>query len=126
MHQDKFLNISFSAVPKDLIYFHYRPEEKLDMLINSSKLDLLQRKTVDAVKILSKESGVNLQNFGISGSILIDLHQISFSDIDLIIYGKKYAWMVKEALLRLINSGGSKIVPFPKNEIPTPSRKKKT
>jgi predicted nucleotidyltransferase len=125
LHQNELLNISFSAVPKKLIQIHYRPEKKLNELINSSKLDLLQRKTIDLAKILSKESGVKLQNFGISGSILIDLHQISFSDIDLIIYGKEHSWIVREALLNLIRSGRSKIEVFPKDEVPTPSRQKR-
>lgn len=125
LYKDELLNISFSAVPKDLIHVHYKPEEKLDKLLNSSKLDPLQRKTIDVATILSKKSGIKLQNFGISGSVLIDLHQTSFSDIDLITYGKKHGWMVKDALLSLIRSGGSKIEPFPKNEVPTPSRQKR-
>lgn len=125
LYKDELLNISFSAVPKDLIHVHYKPEEKLDKLLNSSKLDPLQRKTIDVATILSKKSGIKLQNFGISGSVLIDLHQTSFSDIDLITYGKKHGWMVREALLSLIRSGRSKIEPFPKNEVPTPSRKKR-
>jgi len=125
LYKDELLNISFSAVPKDLIHVHYKPEEKLDKLLNSSKLDPLQRKTIDVATILSKKSGIKLQNFGISGSVLIDLHQTSFSDIDLITYGKKHGWMVREALLSLIRSGGSKIEPFPKNEVPTPSRQKR-
>lgn len=125
LYKDELLNISFSAVPKDLIHVHYKPEEKLDKLLNSSKLDPLQRKTIDVATILSKKSGIKLQNFGISGSVLIDLHQTSFSDIDLITYGKKHGWMVRDALLSLIRSGGSKIEPFPKNEVPTPSRQKR-
>ncbi|WP_455370029.1 hypothetical protein [[Eubacterium] cellulosolvens] len=123
--KDELLNISFSAVPKNLMYAHYRPEEKLDKLINSSELDLLQKKTVDLAISLSKKSGVKLQNFGISGSILIDLHQLTFSDIDLITYGKKHGWMVRDALLSLIRSSESKIKPFPKDEVPTPSRQKR-
>ena len=125
LYKDELLNISFSAVPKELIHVHYKPEKKLSELINSTKLDLLQRKTIDVAAILSEESGVKLQNFGISGSVLIDLHQISFSDIDLITYGKKHGWMVREALLSLIRSGGSKIEAFPKDEVPTPSRQKR-
>ena len=120
--EDELLNISFSAVPKDLILTHHRPEDKLNKLINIRELDPLQRKTVDLAKILSMKSGVKLQNFGISGSILIDLHQLSFSDIDLVTYGKKYGWMVRNALLSLIHCDESKIKPFPKNEVPTPSR----
>ncbi|MGB6680996.1 MAG: hypothetical protein WBF08_06715 [Candidatus Bathyarchaeia archaeon] len=125
LYKDELLNISFSAVPKELIHVHYKPEEKLNKLLNSSKLDPLQRKTIDVATILSKKSGVKLQNFGISGSVLIDLHQTSFSDIDLITYGKKHGWMVRDALLSLIRSGESKIEPFPKNEVPTPSRQRR-
>ena len=122
---DELLNISFSAVPKDLILTHYKPEDKLDKLTNVRKLEPLQRKTVDLVKILSKKSGVKFQNFGISGSILIDLHQLSFSDIDLVTYGKKHGWMVRDALLSIIRSDESKIKSFPKDEVPTPSRQRR-
>jgi predicted nucleotidyltransferase len=125
LHQDEFLNISFSAIQKKMIKIHYMPEKKLETLERCSKLDSLQRRTVDLARILSKESDVKLENFGISGSILIDLHQISFSDIDLVVYGKNYGWMVKEAFLRLIHANNSKIKPFPKNEVPTPSREKR-
>ena len=71
---------------------------------------------------LSEKSRVKLQNFGISGSLLIELHQLTFSDIDLVTYGKRNGWIVRDALLSLVRSDESKIKPFPKDEVPTPSR----
>ncbi|MDI6806404.1 MAG: hypothetical protein QMD14_01145 [Candidatus Aenigmarchaeota archaeon] len=101
-HSDIF-NITLSVVPLNYIEKHYKPEEKLNQLLASSELDELQRKAMELVGFLSDKSGISLKNFGITGSILIDIHRIEFSDIDLIVYGKENSIIVKDFLRAALN-----------------------
>lgn len=97
-------NIKMTAVPLGYIAKHYRPEEKLIKLKESGKLDSLQQKAIELVKILSEESGVKFKSFGVTGSILLDMHDVNFSDIDLTIYGLKESWKLRESMSEIYAS----------------------
>lgn len=97
----KTLNLSFSAVPTERIAKHYLPEEHLAKLRTTRHLDVLQRNAVDLASIISHESGVSIKHFGVTGSILVDLQNPKFSDVDLVIYGRSHIPQVKYAVLRL-------------------------
>lgn len=101
-----FNDIEFSAVPYENVAIHYKPEEKLQQLIKLNFKDELQKKTVELALMLSNESKVKIENFGVTGSILIDLHKLNFSDIDLTIYGKENSLAVKKALMNLYSKEG--------------------
>jgi predicted nucleotidyltransferase len=90
--------LGMSAVPKSMIKKHYKPEERLTKIIQTSKQDTLQKKTVRLTKLLSELSNISLDNFGITGSLLLDIHHPDFSDIDLTIYGKTNSWILKTTL----------------------------
>jgi len=93
-----YYNIKMTGVPLNSILKHYKPEEKLDKLLKNGKLDALQQKVVEFVRILSEESGVPSKSFGVTGSILLGIHDINFSDIDLTVYGVKESWRLKEVM----------------------------
>jgi hypothetical protein len=97
--------IEMSAVPFNKIERYYIPEEKLQNLLSEDSLDSLQKKAVDLIKQLSERSGVPLTSFGIIGSILLDIHNPTFSDIDVTVYGSENARKVKASLLELTTSG---------------------
>ncbi|MBS7288585.1 MAG: hypothetical protein KIH01_07550 [Candidatus Freyarchaeota archaeon] len=101
--------VTFSAVPKNEIVEKYYPEVKVASLLVKRELDSLQSKAISLIQLLSSESGVLVEKFGVTGSILIDIHNPSFSDIDLTVYGKENALNVKEALLNL---RGRAVTPF--------------
>jgi predicted nucleotidyltransferase len=92
-------NIQMTAVPLQYIKKHYKPEEKLTQLMNAERLDQLQKKMKKLVIFLSEKSDVPLDMFGVTGSILLNIHRLNFSDIDLTIYGFKNSLAVKNALL---------------------------
>jgi hypothetical protein len=93
--------ITFSAVPYCEIRKYYEPEEKLRELAEErSELDELQRKALELAEHLSMESGVPLSRFGVTGSILLGIHNISISDIDLTIYGRSNSLVVKQTLMK--------------------------
>lgn len=95
------LNIFFPAVPLERIAKHYRPEELLRVIWDTDHSDRLQKKAIELTSLLSNESEVSRAHFGITGSILLDVHNVRFSDIDLVVYGRVHSHNVKEALLSL-------------------------
>jgi len=97
-------NIKMTAVPLNRITRHYKPESKLAQLKIRGRLDSLQQKTVELVEILSRESGTQFRSFGVTGSILLDMHDVNFSDIDLTVYGLKESWKLKEAMAGIYDS----------------------
>jgi len=99
-----YYNIKMTAVPLDCIAQHYKPEEKLTRLRSSKKVDLLQKKAIALAEVLSEESGVPIKNFGITGSILLDMHDVNFSDIDLTVYGSEESWKLKGATAEIYGS----------------------
>lgn len=113
--------VTFSAVPRSEIVEKYYPEVKVASLLVKGELDQLQSKAVSLIQLLSGESGVPVERFGVTGSILIDIHNPSFSDIDLTVYGKENALEVKDALLDL---RGGAIKPFMGNAAEEWIRKK--
>ncbi len=96
--RSRVFSIEMSAVPHSNIAECYFPEVKLQALLDADKLDSLQEEVVELVSFLSRETGVSKDCFGVTGSILTDIHNPRFSDIDLTVYGKANAWKVKEAL----------------------------
>jgi predicted nucleotidyltransferase len=92
--------ITMTAVPHGRILQHYKPEEKLAKILKIKKKDALQTKLANFVGFVSSKSGVASNNFGITGSILLDIHNPKFSDMDVTIYGLSNSLKVKEALTR--------------------------
>jgi len=103
-----FYNILMTAVPLEYIKRHYKPEEKLARLFQVSRLDSLQKKLKRFVSFLSEKSGVPLKYFGVTGSILLHIHQ-PFSDLDITVYGLKNSLAVKDALMDAYSSWKSPI-----------------
>jgi hypothetical protein len=106
-----FYNILMTAVPVEYIKRHYKPEEKLRRLFQISRLDSLQKKLKRFVSLLSEKSDVPLESFGVTGSILLHIHQ-PFSDVDVTVYGVKNSLAVKRALLDAYSSWKSPIQRF--------------
>ncbi len=102
-------NIIFSVVPINRIRKHYRPEARLINLSKKKDLDTLENKTIELVNFLAKTSNVQSSCLGVTGSILIDIHNPTFSDIDLTVYGKKNSFALKEALQQLMKQEKSPI-----------------
>jgi len=94
-----FYNVLMTAVPTEYIARHYRPEEKLGQIMEAQRLDQLQKRLVRFVSALAEKSGVSLENFGVTGSILLGIHRLSMSDLDLTVYGHKNGLGVKRALI---------------------------
>ena len=103
----KVLGFKISAVPKQYILNHHIPQKRLEEIIKKGPEDALEQKALDLVDLLSERSQVPKSFFGITGSILLKIHNPSFSDIDLVVYGREQSFRVKEAVLNLYEESSS-------------------
>lgn len=102
----KPLQKNLIGVRSDLMAKVRKPEKKLRTLLLKKFDDKL---TISLRKILSlilSASGLSAENFGVFGSMLHDFYHPSFSDIDLIIYGKKNLGILRETLEEIYNEPG--------------------
>jgi predicted nucleotidyltransferase len=80
------------------------PKERLQALLKLEKPDRIQTMALDLVNMLSKESGIGLSDFGIHGSIALNMHSEE-SDIDFVVLGSANFRKVEATLDRLVNAG---------------------
>ena len=91
-------NITITAVPHKNIKQHFKPEKKLAQLRQASQQDSLQEKLIRFTTFLEETSGISEWSFGVTGSILLDIHKPEFSDLDVTVYGVKTSWALHKAL----------------------------
>jgi predicted nucleotidyltransferase len=94
---DPIFNTLLCEVPVEDIKYHYQPAKGLQKLRNRKSLDESETAALEFMENIKENSGVEWSNLGISGSILVRLHEPS-SDIDLIVYGSKTGYKVAETM----------------------------
>jgi len=82
----------------------YVPRDCLRSLMQMEMKDKLQKMTLDFVKLLSEESGIALEEFGVHGSIALNMHS-SKSDIDIVIYGSDNFRRLEATIDKLVEAG---------------------
>ncbi len=85
---DPIFNTLLCEVPIEAIKHHYKPAHCLQKLRNRSNLDETETAALQFMTILKENSGAPWTKLGVSGSVLVQLHEQS-SDIDLVVYGSK-------------------------------------
>jgi Uncharacterized protein conserved in archaea len=78
---DKYRNIELIEVPKNRVRIHYKPEERLQEVFKRPR-DSLESLVLEMVEKLALTSEVSVSNFGVTGSILLGIHNPQYSDID--------------------------------------------
>jgi len=111
LFKDPYSGIVFPAVPESKVKVHHKPEAGVARILSSPR-DPLEAKAARLVKLLSSRSKVPLERFGITGSILLGIHNLAYSDIDLIVYGLEESLKVKDALESLYLEEGSQVEKF--------------
>ena len=76
------------SVPLEKIRKVFLPEVCLQQIFDLEDKDAIQKETVELVCLLSKKSEVPLSEFGIHGSVGLNMHS-EYSDIDLVVYGSQ-------------------------------------
>lgn len=80
------------------------PKDCLTWLRSLKNPDSLQKMALELVALLSEESGIPQTDFGIHGSIALNMHSAE-SDIDFVLYGSSNFRKVEEAIEALVNAG---------------------
>ena len=99
--RDPATGLRFSFVPRDA-------EARLQEILGAPA-DSLEAEVRDLVSGLTAVSGVPAAAFGVTGSILLGLHNPAFSDIDLIVYGRAEVERVRATL----GEAGGALAPLP-------------
>ncbi len=66
--------------------------------------DSLQKIALDLIKLLSSESDIALEDFGVHGSIALNMQTVE-SDIDLAVYGARNFRKLEETIAKLVGEG---------------------
>jgi predicted nucleotidyltransferase len=82
----------------------YVPKQCLQNLVKLKKKDGLQETALHLVEVLSKESNITIADFGIHGSIALNMHTLK-SDIDLVVYGAQNFRKLERTMNNLVEGG---------------------
>ncbi|MGB8781347.1 MAG: nucleotidyltransferase domain-containing protein [Candidatus Bathyarchaeia archaeon] len=82
----------------------YVPKECLHRLAKLQTRDSLQNAALELIKLLSSESQIDTEDFGIHGSIALNMHTPK-SDMDLVVYGAQNFRKVEAAINKLAEAG---------------------
>ncbi|RLG77941.1 MAG: hypothetical protein DRO12_00680 [Thermoprotei archaeon] len=96
---DSFYGGSVPCIPINEVVVHLKPQEGVERLLHTTR-DTLERDALQLILLLKDLSSLPLQSFGITGSILLSIHNTVLSDIDLVVYGCKEA----QTLVQIINN----------------------
>jgi len=102
VHYCPVRDIRFSMVPRERVARYYDPQERLREILADPR-DPLEEEVCGLTMEIAAYAGVRPDDLGVTGSILIGLHDAGFSDIDLLVYGLENTRKVREAL----SEGGS-------------------
>ena len=80
------------------------PGDCLRRLTRLRNKDGLQRMTLDLVGLLSTESGIGQEDFGVHGSVALNMHTPK-SDIDLVVYGAENFRLLEATINKLVKNG---------------------
>jgi uncharacterized protein len=101
---DPMFQITLQSVPRLSIRQIYDPHTRLKELTKAAIAGTLEADAVAFTGLLQQAAGVPLSAIGVTGSLLIGLHNDS-SDLDLAIFGMENCRRVYQALGALLDSG---------------------
>ena len=81
----------------------YVPRDCLHFLIKLKHRDSLEKMTVDFIDLLSSESGIVMEDFGVHGSVALNMHTPK-SDIDIVVYGSQNFRKLEKTIGKLVEA----------------------
>lgn len=102
---DPVFQSTMQSVPESMVRRIYHPCLYLQKLLQRPEKGALEEDAIAFLSILRKKAEVPLSTLGITGSILIGLHN-ERSDIDVAVYGERNCRRVHRALKSLLDEGG--------------------
>ena len=85
----------FPFISTSKVVFHLKPELELRRLFHKAS-DPLEEKVLSLAKTLHREVGVPYEKIGVTGSILLKIHDPEKSDIDIVLYDCSYKKAVRD------------------------------
>jgi len=92
------------SAPLNSVKKVYVPRECLRFLTKLKTKDSLQKTTLDFINLLSGESGIAMEDFGVHGSVALNMHTPT-SDIDIVVYGSQNFRKLEKTIDRLVGAG---------------------
>lgn len=84
-------------IPRAYVRKYYLPEQRLQEILDAPR-DPLEEEVRAFVYEIIACTGIRGEDLGVTGSILLGIHNPGFSDIDLLVYGLENALKVRAAL----------------------------
>jgi predicted nucleotidyltransferase len=78
-----------------------KPEKRLPELMATEPKDKLVDATQRVLNTMLQQSGLSMKDFGVFGSMLHGFHHPDYSDIDLVVYGRKQNTTMRRVLAEL-------------------------
>ncbi|MCJ7713615.1 nucleotidyltransferase domain-containing protein, partial [Candidatus Bathyarchaeota archaeon] len=103
----KLLNKKLLGVNVSNIFEIRKPDERLKEIARVDPTDELMDATLRVLNNMITQSGLSLNEFGVFGSMLHGFHHPKFSDIDLVVYGRKANLKMCETLEDLYSFSSS-------------------
>jgi predicted nucleotidyltransferase len=97
VHYCPVRGIKFSMIPQNGVKKYYLPDQRLKEIFETPR-DPLEEEVCAFVSEIIACTGIKEEDLGITGSILLGIHNPEFSDIDLLVYGLENALKVRTAL----------------------------
>lgn len=101
---DPFRGKEVISAPLNSIEKVYVPKECLEVLTEIKRKDSLQELTLKFINLLSSESDIAIEDFGVHGSIALGMHSAE-SDIDIVVYGSQNFRKLEKTIERLVENG---------------------
>ncbi len=99
--ENKMLKTNIVGIQKDDIAEVYTPQKRLKVLMKEKNADKLRNAMKKVEGTVQKESGLEVKDFGVFGSMLYGFDHPDYSDIDLLVYGVPQIAKVRETLNNL-------------------------
>ncbi len=100
LHYSQVLDAQLHAVPQTNVVQHFKPERRLQALLKQADADEVIKDLQVFCRLLQDE-GVQLENIGVTGSLIIGA-QHADSDLDLVFYDRKVFQQTRSVLADLI------------------------
>jgi predicted nucleotidyltransferase len=91
------------SAPLSSIKKVYVPRDCLHFLTKLKHKDNLEKMTVDFIDLLSSESGIGMEDFGVHGSVALNMHTPK-SDIDIVVYGMQNFRKLEKTIGKLVEA----------------------
>jgi predicted nucleotidyltransferase len=105
----EMLGLKLVGVPENAIMEARRPGERLAYLLAVEPEDELLRAMRAVLNIVLEHSSLQVQNFGVFGSLLHGFYHPRYSDIDFVVYGKAENAKMRQTLAELYASDHSSL-----------------